>query len=93
MRPIAPRTGAQEVTIAEEQEEYLPITVAIYGLDGAQRGSAKLLRYTLTAEERAAVASGEDVYFMQIYPNGGPMTPVQARVGPGDWMVRGAPHE
>lgn len=30
MRAIAPRTGAPETTLAEEQEEYLPLTVANY---------------------------------------------------------------
>lgn len=85
MRPIAPRTGNPEQTIAEEQEEYLPITVAVYGIEGNSGGHALLLRYTLTPEERRAVANGEDIYFMQLYPNGGPMTPVEARIGPGDW--------
>ena len=86
MRPIAPRTGHPEHTIAEEQEEYLPITVAVAALESSN-GHALILRYTLTPEERQAVASGTDLYFCQLYPNGGPMTPVQARVGPGDWQT------
>lgn len=87
MRPIAPRTGAPEQTIAEEQEEYLPITIGLYLLqDSGMYG--RLLRYTFTAAERQAIACGEDVYFMQLYSDPSqPMTPVSARVGPDDWKV------
>lgn len=86
MRAIAPRTGADEVTVAEEQEEYKPITAGVYSL--GEFGHGLLLRFTFTQEERAKLAAGEDVYFMQAYPQGGPMTPVAARVGPGDWLVQ-----
>lgn len=91
MRAIAPRTGAPERTFAEEQEEYSPITVAAYAYsDGA---AGLLMRFTFTDEERRRIAEGEDVYFMQLYPGCAPpsgrrivMTPVSARVGPGDWV-------
>ena len=86
MRPVAPRTGQPEKTIAEDQVEYKPITVAIAEMESG-RGHGLILRFTFTPEERVAIAAGEDVYFCQVYPNGGPMTPVQARVGPGDWQL------
>ncbi len=85
MRPIAPRTGYPEIAIAEEQEEYLPITVAVYPVQDNPTAHMLLLRYTLTKEERQAVAAGEDIYLMHFYPNGGPMTPVQAQVGSKGW--------
>jgi hypothetical protein len=83
MRPIAPRTGFPEVTIAEEQEEYMPVTVALYQYDDGVRGL--LTRWTFTPEERAAVAAGEDVYVQQLN-FGTPMTPLIVRCGPGDFM-------
>lgn len=82
MRPIAPRTGAPEATIAEEQEEYQPITVAVYELD---HGRVYLARYTFTDAERAAIAAGEDVYFGQLTFNG-KMTPIVATVGQAEWQ-------
>jgi hypothetical protein len=84
MRAIAPRTGAPEVTIAEEQEEYSPITVARYHYPN---GTGLLLtRWTFTPEERAQIAAGEDVYIGQLN-FGGPMTPLIVRCGPGDLAV------
>lgn len=88
MRPVAPRTGAPERTIAEEQEEYLPVTVASYRFTDTPQAVGVLWRYTFTAEERAAIAAGEDVYIMQLQPNGPePVTPMSARVGPGSWAA------
>ncbi|MHB1065708.1 MAG: hypothetical protein ACYC1Z_14675 [Georgenia sp.] len=84
MRMIAPRTGAPEITVAEEQHEYLPITVALYDHPDGVR--TILARFTFTPEERAAVAAGADVYFGQLN-FGGPMTPINACVGAGDWQV------
>jgi hypothetical protein len=61
VRPIAPRIdGADEITIAEEQEEFMPITAAIVQFsDSVQR----VCRWTFTPEERARIAAGEDIYF------------------------------
>ena len=86
MRPIAPRTGHREITIAEDQVEYKPITAAVAEMESGN-GHALILRFTFTPEERQQLAAGADVYFCQVYPNGGPMTPVQARVGAGDWQM------
>jgi hypothetical protein len=82
MRAIAPRTGAPEVTFAEEQEEYKPITVACYRDDDGL--GILLTRWTLTEAEREAVAGGEDIYVGQLN-FGGPMTPLIVRCGPGDF--------
>lgn len=84
MRMIAPRTGAPEITVAEDQEEYMPITVALYDHPDGVR--TILARFTFSAEERAAIAAGADVYFGQLN-FGGPMTPINACVGAGDWTV------
>lgn len=83
-RAIAPRTGAPEVTVAEEQEEYLPITVACY--QDAEGVRHLLARWTFTTEERARLAAGEDVYVAQL-SFGGPMTPMSVHVGPGPYAA------
>ncbi len=84
MRAIAPRTGANEQTFAENQEEYSPITVAIHRTPEGQ--CSLLTRWTLTAEERAAVAAGEDIYVGQLN-FGTPMTPIIVQCGPGAFQV------
>lgn len=78
MRPIAPRIeGAEEITIAEEQHEYMPITAAYVTFpDGV---TARVCRWTFTAEERARIAAGEDIYFGT--PVGVLLTPHWLRVG------------
>lgn len=98
MRAIAPRTGAPEVTIAEEQEEYMPITVALYDYSDGSRGL--LTRWQPSPEERQAIAAGADVFVQQLNfrttacracgvetPQG--MTPLSVRCGPGEWAVPG----
>ena len=83
MRPVAPRTSHPEVTYAENQLEYLPVTVARVEHDD---GSFSLLtRWSLTPKERQRVAAGEDIYVAQ--PNWGqPMTPLTVRCGPGPYV-------
>lgn len=76
MRPVAPRIpGLEEQTIAEEQEEYLPVTVAVR-LNANYPSAVEIItRWTFTAEERARVANGEDIYVTQISFTG-MMTPI-----------------
>lgn len=82
MRPVAPRTGAPEVAVAENQPEYLAITAAVYPTDVG--GYAFLTRWRLSPEERQRVLEGEDLYLMQI--TRGQMTPIQLVVGcPEEW--------
>lgn len=83
MRPIAPRTGADEIVVAEEQEEYMPLTVAVYRYGDGSIGL--LTRWTFTDEERAAVARGEDVYVMQV--GRGSLQPMIVRTGPADFTL------
>jgi hypothetical protein len=78
MRPIAPRIpGLEEVTVAEEQEEYRTITAGIVRHDDAH---VYVTRWTMTAEERARVAAGEDVYVRQLMFRPG-MTPIVLSIG------------
>jgi hypothetical protein len=79
---VAPRTGAPEQTFAEEQEEYMPVTVGMYQYsDGTRR---LLTRWQPTPEERTAILAGEDIYVMQLN-FGTSMTPLIVRCGPGDF--------
>lgn len=62
MRPIAPRLGAgvEEFSVAEDQHEYLTITMAAVGYSDGTLGM--IGRWTLSDDERARVAAGEDIY-------------------------------
>jgi hypothetical protein len=85
-RMIAPRTGAPEITLAENHPEYSPVTVAVYG-DNRKLGPRTLLsRWTFTDEERARIAAGEDV-FLGVITFGRPMQPVSLQVGPEGWAA------
>lgn len=89
MRCVAPRTGAPEITVAENQEEYLTVTVAVHETEG---GRSLLTRWRLTDEERQLIAAGEDLYIAQLN-FGGPMTPLQAQVGAGWYAEDGKRYE
>lgn len=62
MRPVAPRTGAEEITVAEDQHEYVPLVVALHADPGGSGSPVLLTRWRLSEEERAAIAAGEDLY-------------------------------
>lgn len=79
MRPIAPRIeGAEEVTIAEGQHEYMTITAALVTYpDGSVH---RVCRWTLTPEERERIfLGGDDIYFGTIA--GIPLMPHWLKVG------------
>lgn len=84
MRFIPPGTGAPETTLAEDQLEYAPLTVAHYQ-DSSLKTSVLLARLTFNKQEREAIAAGEDLYIGQM-TFGQPFTPLQICVGPG-WFA------
>ena len=87
MRPIAPRIdGAEEVDVAEGQHEYMQIVGAVIPAthpgavhvgDNPTRGI--VFRYTMNADERSRIASGEDIYLTLMA--GVPVAPHHLRVG------------
>ena len=81
MRSVAPRTGAPEVTIAEDQHEYKTLVGAKY-----DDPPAMLTRWRLDDGERARIASGEDLY-IGVLTFGGPFPPLNVQVGPDGWQV------
>lgn len=84
MHTVSPRTGAEEVTIAEDQLEYKPLVAARYQTED---GHAMLLtRWRFTDEERAAIAAGEDLY-LGVLTFGQPLQPLAPQVGPEGYVV------
>lgn len=82
MRPVAPRVGLPEVTIAEEQLQYSPLVASpVRYEDGTQ---TMLTRWRLDDEERAKIAAGEDLY-IELLTFGGPMQPIAMRIGRPEW--------
>lgn len=100
MRTVSPDTGHPEITIAEEQEQFLTVVAALVANDKRARslvgyypdkreGPSILLRWTFTDEERQAIANGDDLYMMQL-TCGAQMTPVAVSVGcPASWIKGG----
>lgn len=81
MRPVAPRVGLPEITLAEDQLEFSPIVVAlhVYG-DGT---GAMVTRWRLDDAERAQLAAGADLYLCTL---GSGFRPVMLTVGAPDWV-------
>ena len=82
MRSVAPRVGFPETTLAENQLEYVPLTVAHMTYEDGTRGI--LTRWKFTDEERAAIAAGADLY-LGLLTFGQPMQPINIEVGRPVW--------
>lgn len=79
MRPVAPRiNGADEFTIAEEQEQFKTIVGCHVKYPDGQIGL--VTRWKLAPEELARAEAGEDIYVVQL-TNGGPMMPMSVYCG------------
>jgi hypothetical protein len=83
MHAVAPRTGAGEITIAEDQLEYKPLVGALY--ENQQGHTIILTRWRFTAEDRRRIAEGEDLY-LGIMTFGAPLQPIDISVGPDRWV-------
>ena len=84
MRMVAPRTGADEITIAEDQLEYRPLVAAVY--QTPEGVPVLLTRWRLTDAERARVLAGDDLY-LSVMTFGKPLQPLGMQVGPDGWEV------
>ena len=75
---VAPRTGAPEITLAEEQPEYHPLVVAKY----VTQGGVELLlsRWRLDPGEIERLKNGEDLY-VSVLTFGNPLQPIRLQVG------------
>lgn len=84
-RFIAPRTGAEETTLAEGQAEYCPITVAHYQ-DSELKTEILLARVTFSPAERELISAGSDLFIGQL-TFGRAFTPLQITVGMTYWRL------
>lgn len=84
---VAPRTGAPEIAIAEEQAQYLTLTAAVYGDNGANGPITVLTRWRMSDEDRSRIAAGEDV-FLAVQTFGNPLQPVLMQVGSEGWEAK-----
>jgi hypothetical protein len=83
MHPVAPRTGADEITIAEEQLEYRPLVGAVYvDADGVR---VVLTRWRLNDEDKRKAAQGEDLTIAVRVFNG-PFPPLMVGFDLDEWM-------
>jgi hypothetical protein len=83
MEPVDPRIPldrlppqSRAVVIAKDQPEFTPLPVVI------TRNHRFITRWSFTDEERAAIASGEDLFLTVITDQ---FSPVRLNVGLGDW--------
>lgn len=83
MDAVSPQTGAQELIVAKDQEEYIPYPAALYQ---TEEGRVVLLsRWKLTEEEREQVLRGEDLY-IGLMTDGAPVQPMYLQIGPEGWV-------
>jgi len=72
-RPVIDGLEQHEIVMAKNQPEYTPLRV-LPGNEGE-----RLSRWTLTAEQREAVAAGADI-FLELLTFGAPMQPIRVAV-------------
>jgi hypothetical protein len=88
MRMIRPQLAAPQVTIAEDQVEFKPITAALvvhpsYPARASAHGpvNSVVVAFRPDADERRRLAAGEDLY-VSLLTHGGPMQGIICAVGP-----------
>lgn len=81
-RFISPNTGAPETVLAEDQLDYLPVSVAHY-VDTEKGVRIMAVRISFSDKERLAIAEGEDIYITQLMCAPDQLfTPMDVLVGP-----------
>lgn len=92
MHSVAPRTGPEEVNVAEDQHEYRQLVAAPYLLnyaEGRPPAYTLLTRWRFTLNDRRLIAMGEDLY-LAVLTFGNPLQPLNVQVGPcspTDWRT------
>ncbi len=74
--PVIKGLEAFEIVYAKDQPEYRPLRA----LQSMKSSGGVLSRWTLTEEQREAIANGEDIY-LEILTFQGPLQPVLLFVG------------
>jgi len=75
------------VTFAKDQPEYRPLPAVVF--HGPER--RVISRWTLTADERARIAAGEDLYVEQL-TFGGALQPILPTIGLRDFCPADSTH-
>lgn len=89
---VPPQTGAREIDILDPSNGEVTIPVALYltekiSGDGLRAGEAAILyRFRPTLEQRHKILQGEDLYLMQLLPNGRSPLGIELTVGPGPYQ-------
>lgn len=73
--PVFDGLEAQEVVYAADQPQYIPLRTLVSA--GSER--KVISRWTLTPEQRAAIAAGADI-FLELWTFGGPLHPIRMMV-------------
>jgi hypothetical protein len=81
---VSPNVGLPEVTVAEDQHDYLALTAAVVEWRDGSRGI--LTRWRLTDDERRRIAGGEDLY-VTLLTFGQPMQPLGIDVGTPEYIT------
>lgn len=74
--PVVRELESKEIIYAAHQPEYNPLRV----LRSTSVQGAVLSRWTLTPEQRQAIANGADIY-LELLTFGFPLTPIRVAVG------------
>lgn len=83
MRTVAPRiAGFPEITVAEDQHEYLSLTAT--PIEYADGSRAVLTRWRLSPEEVEAIGRGSDIYVELL---GAQMQPIRITVGAPEHLI------
>jgi hypothetical protein len=85
MRMTPPQVRAEKVCLAKNQPEYTVLTVALvrhprYPVDEGTGHNSVLMAFRPTAEERARIADGEDIY-VSLLTGGHAMQPILVLAG------------
>ncbi len=92
MRFVRPELNIPTTTLAEEQEEYMPVTVGhlinpLYGSADPSGLNTILLALRPSEEERQALIDGKDLY-VALLTFGTPMQPIMVMVGKDEAAAR-----
>lgn len=64
MQAIPPQLSSKETVLTSKDGLFNPLPVAVFGVSEHDSLLVVLTRWTLSAQERAAIAAGDDVYVL-----------------------------
>jgi hypothetical protein len=73
--PVVAGREAEEVVFAKDQPQYVPLRTLIYETYPGSGDVRVMSRWTFTADQRKAVAEGEDIY-LTLLTFGQPLQPI-----------------